>query len=99
MITTSRYGNTNQKKNTAGPGLNEGTDVIASATMTGTELTDASAATTARRGGVGTTTVKSKVHTATHDSPRKRSRAADWLRRSAGSAVRPARELEMCRLG
>ena len=36
---------------------------------TGTELTDARAANTARRGGVGTTTVNSTIHTATHESP------------------------------
>ena len=38
---------------------------------TGTELTDASAANTARRGDVGTTTVNSTTQTATQDSPRK----------------------------
>ena len=37
---------------------------------TGTELTDARAATIARRGEVGTTTVNSTTHTATHESPR-----------------------------
>ncbi len=37
--------------------------------MTGTELTEARAANTARRGGVGTTTVNSTIHTATHESP------------------------------
>ena len=36
---------------------------------TGTAVTEASAASTARRGVVGTTTVKSTVQTATHDSP------------------------------
>ena len=36
------------------------------------QLTEASAATTARRGGVGTTTVNSSVHTATHESPSQR---------------------------
>ena len=40
------------------------------ATITGTELTAASAVTIARRGLVGTTTVKHKTQTATHDSPR-----------------------------
>jgi hypothetical protein len=37
--------------------------------MTGTELTDARAANTARRGEVGATTVKSTIQTATHESP------------------------------
>lgn len=36
---------------------------------TGTELTEASAAATARRGVVGTTTVNNTTQTATHDSP------------------------------
>ena len=36
---------------------------------TGTELTDARAANTARSGEVGTTTVNSTIHTATHESP------------------------------
>ena len=38
--------------------------------MTGTELTEASAASTARRGEVGTTTVNSTTQTATQESPR-----------------------------
>ena len=38
--------------------------------MTGTELTEASAASSARRGEVGTTTVNSTTQTATHESPR-----------------------------
>ena len=37
--------------------------------MTGTALTEARAAANARRGFVGTTTVKSAVHTATQESP------------------------------
>jgi hypothetical protein len=37
--------------------------------MTGTALTEAKAAASARRGFVGTTTVKSAVHTATQESP------------------------------
>ena len=39
--------------------------------MTGTELTDARAVSTARRGVVGTTTVNSTTQTATQESPRK----------------------------
>ncbi len=35
----------------------------------GTELTEARAANNARRGAVGTTTVNSTTHTATHESP------------------------------
>ena len=37
---------------------------------TGTELTDRSAANIALRGAVGTTTVNSTTHTATHESPK-----------------------------
>jgi hypothetical protein len=46
-------------------------DAIISPMMTGTELTDVRAASTARRGGVGTTTVNSTTQTATQESPRK----------------------------
>jgi hypothetical protein len=37
--------------------------------ITGTELTEARAASTARRGEVGTTTVNRTVHTATQERP------------------------------
>ena len=43
---------------------------IVSPMMTGTELTDARAASSARRGRVGTTTVNSTTHTATQDRPK-----------------------------
>ena len=44
-------------------------DAIMNPMTTGTELTEASAASTARRGEVGTTTVTSRTHTATQESP------------------------------
>ena len=54
-------------------GLNEmGKAVISNQMTTGTELTEASAAITARRGGVGMTTVNNSVHTATQESPNQR---------------------------
>ena len=40
--------------------------------MTGTALTEARAASSARRGEVGTTTVKSRTQTATQERPRRR---------------------------
>src|SRR5256884_5484979 len=68
MPTTRRYGNTSPKKNCAGSSLNDVMpDAIMSPMTTGTELTDARAANTARRGGVGTTTVNRTIHTATHE--------------------------------
>ena len=44
-------------------------DTIMSRMITGTALTEASAASRARRGAVGKTTVNSTTHTATQDSP------------------------------
>ena len=66
MITTSRYGKTSPKKNSSGRTVDWTVPAASpSPRTTGTELTDASDATTARRGGVGTTTVNSSVHAAT----------------------------------
>src|SRR4029450_3292721 len=70
-ITTMRmYGNTNPKKiiNGAG-GTGGGNADIAATTMTGTDVTAASAAITAYRGRVGTTTLKMRTQAATHDRP------------------------------
>src|SRR5688572_32952414 len=70
-MTTSRYGKTRPKKNWRGLGRKKTISAaIPIPKTTGTALTDASAATRARRGGVGTTKVKRTVHTATHESPR-----------------------------
>ena len=61
----------NQKKKSIGCGRNHGIIVvIPTPIITGTELTEASAATSARRGRVGTTTVKQRTQTETHDRPR-----------------------------
>ena len=87
---------TSQKKNCAGSGLNDVLFVaIAIAITTGTALTEASAATTARRGGVGTTTVNSSVHTATQESPSQR---VFMLSRSGGSPSVLSRALDVRRL-
>ena len=81
MATTSRYGNTNQKKNCPGSGRKAGRPyAITRLASTGTELTVTRAARSARRGRVGTTTVNSTVHTATHESP-----AARAWRSTSGS--------------
>ena len=62
---------------------------IMSPTITGTELTVASAATSARRGRVGTTTVNSTVHTATHESPSTRPRMSSPIGSVNSAAAMP----------
>jgi hypothetical protein len=80
---TPGYGNTRPKKNCSGSRRAVVEPVPSTSPMTtGTELTDASAASSARRGVVGTTTVNNTTHTATQERPS----MPRWFSIAAGSA-------------
>src|SRR5262245_26854005 len=68
--TTRRYGSTKAKKIITAVGSTRWGSVDSDTdTITGTDVTEARAAITAYRGSVGTTTLKIRTQTATHDRP------------------------------
>ena len=70
MSTISKYGKPKARKIITSSGVDgNGNRESESRTIAGTAVTDTSVATTAARGGVGTTTLNSNVHVATHDRP------------------------------
>src|SRR5688500_19315116 len=93
MITTSTYGKPKAKKTCTPPGqFSAGNIDIESSTMAGTDVTEISAAMTATRGTVGTTTLKSSIQTATHDRPTQVSsplRPSGWRNSAAAMPYLP----------
>ena len=88
MMTTSRYGKPNARKTSKllGGGTIGGNVANDNSTIAGTAVTEARAATTAYRGGVGTTTLNIDVQTATQDNPIHESGlAANGCRNSAAA--------------
>ena len=69
-------------------------------TIAGTAVTEARAATTVYRGGVGTTTLNIEIQTATQDNPTHESGlSGQWLQKFRGGNAVAARDLENQRDG